>query len=90
LTSAIDSMFMLSIWPLLPVSIAEMPSIMMLFWLTPPTRVPMPAFWLPPLLPGLMTTPGTNPVTAAKLPWLSGRFSICAVEIANERSPLDA
>ena len=31
---------MLSIWPLLPVSMAETPSIMMLFWLAPPRRVP--------------------------------------------------
>jgi hypothetical protein len=30
-TSPIDSTFKVSIWPLLPVSIAEIPSIMMLF-----------------------------------------------------------
>ena len=33
LTSPIDSIFKLNIWPLLPVSMAEMPSIMMLSWL---------------------------------------------------------
>src|SRR5580765_4060484 len=37
-TSPIDSMFMASIWPLLPVSMAEAPSIMMLFWPTAPRR----------------------------------------------------
>ncbi len=76
-------MFMLIIWPLLPVSMAEMPSIMMLFWLTPPRRVP-PADAPPD------TTPGVNAVTLVKLPWLIGRFSISTVETAKDRSPLDA
>ncbi len=83
LTSAIDSMFMLSIWPLLPVSIAEMPSIMMLFWLTPPRRVP-------PADAPKDVTPGVSEVKAVKFPWLIGRFSISVVETAKERSPEEA
>ena len=35
-------------------------------------------------------TPGVNDVKLVKLPVLTGRFSICTVETANERSPLDA
>ena len=76
-----DSMFSASIWPLLPVSIAEMPSIMMLFWPAPPMRVP-PAEAPP------ACTPGVNCVRLVKLPWLIGRFSICSVEIAKDRSAL--
>ena len=51
---------MFSIWPLLPVSIAEMPSIMMLFWPAPPRRVP-------PADAPIWTTPGVNAVRLVKL-----------------------
>ena len=61
---------MFSIWPLLPVSIAEMPSIMMLFWPAPPSRVP-------PADAPLGTTPGANAVRLVKLLRATGRFSIC-------------
>ena len=52
---------MFSIWPLLPVSIAEMPSIMMLFCPAPPRRVP-------PADAPSGTTPGMNAVRLVKLP----------------------
>ena len=52
---------MFSIWPLLPVSIAEMPSIMMLFWPAPPRRVP-PADAPTP------TTPGSEGGQAGEIP----------------------
>ena len=62
--------------PLLPVSIVDTPSIMMLFWPPPPSRVVVP------------TTPGVRAVNAAKLRAEIGRFSTSAVVTLNERSPL--
>ena len=78
MTSAIASTFICSICPLLPVSIVETPSIMMLFWPPPPRRVVVPV------------TPGVNCVRLAKLRPEIGRFSTEEVVIANDRSPLDA
>ncbi len=72
---------MFSIWPLLPVSIAEMPSIMMLFWPAPPIRVP-------PADAPVSTTPGANAVTLVKLFRANGSVSICLDDTANDRSPL--
>ena len=60
---------------------AETPSIMMLFWLWPPRRMPSPL--APPEV-----TPGVNCVRLVKLPRAIGRFSICSVVTANERSAL--
>src|SRR5438876_631936 len=62
---------MFSIWPLLPVSIAEMPSIMMLFCPRPPRRVPPADAPVP-------TTPGVKAVRLVKLLREIGRFVICA------------
>src|SRR6266542_5200980 len=72
-------MLRLIIWPLLPISMDEMPSIMMLFWPAPPIRV-APADAPP------ACTPGVSCVKLVKFPWLIGRFSICSVEMANDRS----
>ncbi len=72
---------MFNIWPLLPVSIAEMPSIMMLFCPAPPSRVP-------PADAPFCTTPGVKAVRFVKLPRAIGRFSIWVLVIANDRSPL--
>ncbi len=66
---------MFSIWPLLPVSMAEMPSIMMLFWPAPPRRVP-------PADAPTWTTPGVNAVMLVKLARATGRFSICVAVTA--------
>jgi hypothetical protein len=74
-------MFMFSIWPLLPVSMAEMPSIMMLFCAAPPSRVP-PAEAPPSMTPGVKAT------RLVKLFRLIGKLSISLVSTANERSPL--
>ena len=68
--------FICSNWPLLPVSIVDTPSIMMLFCPPPPSRVVVP------------TTPGVRAVNAAKLRAEIGRFSTSAVVTLNERSPL--
>ena len=65
-------MFSCSIWPLLPVSIAEMPSIMMLFWPAPPRRV-APAPPKPPVVSPVMT-PGVNATTLMKLPRVIGQI----------------
>ena len=75
-------MFIGSICPLLPVSMAEMPSIMMLFWLTPPNRVP------PAEVPSYAFTPGVKATRLVKFPRTTGRLSICLVVMANDRSPL--
>ena len=77
-TSAIASTFIWSICPLLPVSIVETPSIMMLFCPPPPRRVVVPV------------TPGVSWVRLAKLRVESGRFSTDDVATVNERSPLEA
>jgi hypothetical protein len=75
------STFMFSIWPLLPVSMAEMPSIMMLFWPAPPRRVP-------PADAPVCTTPGVNAVSVVKLLRAKGSVSICLLVTAYDRSPL--
>ncbi len=72
---------MFSIWPLFPVSIAEMPSIMMLFCPAPPRRVP-------PADAPVSTTPGTRAVRLVKFPRAIGRFSICVLVTAYDRSAL--
>ena len=77
LTSAIASGFICSSCPLLPVSIVDTPSIMMLFCPPPPRRVVVPV------------TPGVSAVRVAKLrPVPIGRFSTSVVVMRNERSPL--
>lgn len=80
MTSAIDSMFICSSGRLLPVSIVDTPSIMMLGSPPPPRRC---GVWLPSLV-----TPGARNATAVKLRLKIGRFSTDSVEIVNDRSPL--
>ena len=81
-TSATAFVFIESIWPLLPVSIVEMPSIWMFVLPPPPMRSAMP------LYPA--ATPGVSIASAAGLRFEIGRFSTDAVGTVNERSPLDA
>jgi len=68
---------------LLPVSIAETPSIWMLAYPPPPIR-PTPA------IDPSDRTPGVSSARVRKLRLEIGRFSTDVVETVNERSPLDA
>ena len=68
---------MLSSWPLLPVSMVDTPSIMMLLNPPPPRRVVVPV------------TPGVSDVNDEKLRAVPiGRFCTSVVVTRNERSPL--
>ena len=75
-----DSMFIASMVPLLPVSMAEMPSIIRLFCDAPPRRANVVS------APRL--TPGANSMRLVKFCRLIGRFSICSLDTAKERSAL--
>ena len=76
-----DSTFIWSSGRLLPVSITETPSIMMLVSPPPPVRTALATVPL---------TPGASRASAMKLRLAVGRFSTASVEIVNERSPLVA
>ena len=76
-----DSTFIWSSGRLLPVSITETPSIMMLVSPPPPVRTALATVPL---------TPGASRASAMKLRLAVGRFSTASVETVNERSPLVA
>lgn len=76
-TSAIASTLVCSIWPLLPVSMIDTPSIWKLFWPPPPSR-------------DVPTTPGASDARLAKLRLATGRFCTAWVVTVNDRSPLRA
>ncbi len=81
-TSAIDSTFICSSGRLLPVSIVETPSIMMLGSPPPPMRCGV-------LLPSCVT-PGASSASAVKLRLAIGRLVTASVGMVNDRSPLFA